>query len=65
MAFGGNMNELHHFKKYLEEELRLAFSRSNPIESRDKSFDVNRITEIQNAIVILGEYEHFVVNCNR
>ena len=44
--FGGNMNELHYFKKYLEEELQLAFSRSNPIESRDNTLDIHRITEI-------------------
>lgn len=56
------MNELHYFKKYLEEELQLAFSRSNPIESRDNALDIHRITEIQTTMRILGEYEHFVVN---
>ena len=56
------MNELHYFKKYLEDELRLAFSRSNPIESRGKALDIHRITEIQTTMRILGEYEHFVVN---
>ena len=53
------MNELYYFKKYLDEELRLAFSNKNPIESKDKTLDMTRITEIQITMSILREYENF------
>ena len=58
----GNMGELNYFKKYLEEQLQLAYSRPNGLESRVLKPDIHRITEIQTTLRILGEYEHFAVN---